>query len=52
MKDEFYIGYSRLMPEGIARVVKPAAVALVVLAVTVPGLLILAQSRFSTAKKF
>ncbi len=48
MSDEFYIGYNQHMPARIARVVRPTALVLVALALAVPGVLIVAQGRFSS----
>jgi hypothetical protein len=50
MNDEFYIGYERLMPPQMARLVRRAAVALLVLAFAVPLLLVVFQGRFAAAR--
>lgn len=48
MNDDFYIGYNQQMPAGIAKAVRRVAILVVALALIVPGLLILAQRRFSS----
>jgi hypothetical protein len=50
VSDEFYVGYSPQMPAAMARRVRVAAAMLMVLAVTVPALLISAQKRFATGR--
>ena len=48
MNDEFYIGYEPQMPEGISKRIRPAAIGLIALALTLPAVLVVAQKRFSS----
>jgi hypothetical protein len=48
VNDEFYIGYEPQMPEGIAKRIRPAAIGLIALALTLPAVLVVAQKRFSS----
>lgn len=49
MKDDFYIGYEALMPASLAGRIRVTAVALIVLALVVSGVLVFAQGRFAKA---
>jgi len=49
MNDDFYIGYEALMPASLAGRIRVTAVALIVLALVVSGVLVFAQGRFATA---
>jgi RNase P/RNase MRP subunit p29 len=49
MKDDFYIGYEALMPASLAGRIRVTAVAVIVLALVVSGVLVFAQGRFATA---
>lgn len=49
MNDDLYIGYEPVMPPRFVRRIRLAAIGLVMLALTVSGVLVLAQSRFATA---
>lgn len=49
MNDDFYIGYEPFMPMRFASWLRVTAIGLVLLALAVPGVLVLAQSRFATA---
>jgi hypothetical protein len=49
MKDDFYIGYEALMPASLAARIRVTAVAVVVLAVVIAGVLVFAQGRFARA---
>jgi len=49
MNDDFYIGYEALMPASLAGRIRVTAVALIVLALVVSGVLVVAQGRFAKA---
>ena len=49
MSDEFYVGYEPMMPSGLARRVRAAAIVLLVVAPLISGILVLAQATFSSA---
>jgi hypothetical protein len=49
MTNDFYSGYNRTMPDGVARFVRRVVGLLLALAVMVPALLVVVQGRFSTA---
>jgi hypothetical protein len=49
MKDDFYIGYDACMPVSLSGRIRVTAVALIVLAVVVSGVLVIAQGRFAKA---
>jgi hypothetical protein len=48
VNDEFYIGYEPQMPEGIAKRIRPAAIGLIAVALTLPAVFVVAQGRFSS----
>jgi len=48
MSDEFYIGYESQMPDGIAKRIRPAAIGVIALALTLPAVFVVAQGRFSS----
>jgi hypothetical protein len=49
MTDDFYIGYNRTMPDGLARITRRVVGVLLVLTVVVAALIVTVQDRFSTA---
>lgn len=49
MNDDFYIGYEALMPASLAGRIRATAVALIVVALVVSGVLVFAQGRFAKA---
>jgi hypothetical protein len=49
VNDDFYIGYEPIMPARFVGLIRLAAIGFVLLALTVSGALVLAQSRFATA---